>query len=126
MVIVESKDIKFTPLEWEILQHRLDVPCAIADALFETYDEKTDSIIDDPRWTWDNVHDRAETLTQENIDLDNELDMAILYDAIDGSTYFCNMKEALDFGEISKGKYMSYHKAANSIENKTGVRLSRG
>ena len=100
----------FTKSEWRILEHRLEVPDAIADA-----------ISDSDEYDYEEVFSRAEKLLRGSIKNFNSLDLAILRDCCEGSTFFCNAEDAVALGEISKGDLLASYRAAISLENKVGA-----
>ena len=104
----------FSPIEWEIIDHRLTADC-IAEVLGEeapnpeTYHpEDVEAIIGYLlARDWITAYDINETLTQD-----------VLRDAIEGSTWFGSMEDAVAFGEITPQKAGAYSKAADRIEAK--------
>ena len=115
------KKIKFTPLEWEIIEHRLDAPCAIADALLYTCDEN-DNVVE---WfDWNKTNDRASEITKDSFKWDDEHDREIILDCISGSTYCSELESQLKKGYITKGRYSVLKRAINSLYKKTGVLIS--
>lgn len=46
----------------------------------------------------------------------NRAEREVFKDAMDGSTYFCGEGDAIVLKELSRGKSMAMHKAANSLE----------
>lgn len=106
----------FTPTEWEILKHRLDVPDAIADTL--TDDARF------PEYSWGEIRERAESIAEHpnEIELDqlSALGLAILQDCCDGSTFFADIDDAIERGEVSRGWATARYRAAVSL----GIKLS--
>jgi len=112
----------FTPTEWEIIEHRLACPDAIAQALTDGDDECPATLTE---YTEDFVEKWATALwnNPQHIDLNDDLDRAIIIDCLEGSTFFCDMTDAVALGEISKGKYLAYCKASRSLEKRFKVEI---
>jgi hypothetical protein len=105
--------LKFTPIESEILRHRLQMSDSMYEVMLDSIDEVP--------WTLDQVDERAAKLCQTEgieFDLSNDLDRWMLEDCVDGSTFVANIAESRSFGEISKGMALAYFKAAKTIEKK--------
>jgi len=106
--------MKFTKLELEIINHRLEVPDAITDNLHDEHGDGTN---------WDlalDVVNRAvDRFNADGWDNLSEDFTYVLRNAIEGSTFFAGMDDAVASGEMSKGKALAYYKAAKSIERKT-------
>ena len=107
--------MKFTKLELEIINDRLEVPDAIADNLHDEHGDGTN---------WDlalDVVNRA--VDRFNADGWDHLSgdfTYVLRNAIEGSTFFAELDDSVACGEISRGKALAYYRAAKSIERKTG------
>lgn len=86
--------IKFTPAEWRVIEDRLAVADAIADALTD-FAEGEEPAVPNSR---DEVIDAVHTMLGPEVVLENELDVAVLQDAIDGSTAPYKAREAVDWG----------------------------
>lgn len=88
--------IKFTPTEWSLIADRLQVPCAIAECL--TGDDET--------LDHDAVHDSAYkmALNGPEITVNTEIDLAVLVDAVEGSTMPYKLKDAVQYGCESEAK----------------------
>ena len=109
--------MKITKTEAAILIHRLDC----SDGLLEVYNDSYDQEL-----TWDEMNEVCEKLIEEckagNIQEPIEgLRKFALEDAVEGSTFFGNMEHAVADGELSKGKFLAYRKAAISLSDKFGV-----
>ena len=106
--------VKFTNSEWEIINHRLEAPDAIAECFIDS---------DWNNYSHDLVADRAGILSrggQHEINWNSKLDMDILEDCCLGCVMFSDMQDAVLIGEVKKGWAMNAYKAAKSIERKTG------
>jgi len=116
--------MKFTPREWEIIKHRLEASGAIADALTDyTPGEKPAVFV-----SWQDVQDRADKLCIRNpvyFDILDTIDQKIICDACDGSTFFSDIDDAVENGELSRGDALAFHRAANSLEKKLKVQIPR-
>lgn len=106
-------ELKLTPNEWAIVDHRLSLPDALADCLSDGEEAK---------YQWQQVCDAA-----NNMRRDGKLVMVlevpsveadILQDCVDGSTYFASAEDAVACGQISRGKLMADQKSAYSLHAK--------
>ena len=116
--------MNLTTNEWEIIDHRLGAPDCIADALTDG-DEIDPPIL---KSSHQEVIDRAWHLSgygQASIDFESKLDREIIIDCLDGCTFFADIDDAVASGELSKGKCLAYHKAANSLEKKFNQSIPR-
>jgi len=112
--------MKVTKKEAEIIVHRLEC----IDGLVEVYNDSYDEEID-----WHTMDDVCKNLIaeceygfiQEPIE---GLRRFALEDAAEGCTFFGNMEDAVALKEISKGDFLSYRKAANSLGAKIGVEVT--
>lgn len=105
--------MEFSKTEWEIIDHRLSVPDAIADALEEQFD-------------WQLIEDRARDIHekgQTEIDWSSEIDVEVVKESLEGSTFFADIEEEKISGKLNKGQIMSYYKAAYSLEEKLNVEV---
>lgn len=101
----------FTKPEWDIIEHRLQVPDAIADSLSEIYN-------------YNIVFNRACKIQESKIfDLKNSLDYEIIRECCEGSTFFADIEESKIEGSLTKGQIMSYYKAAYKLEEKLGLKV---
>jgi hypothetical protein len=117
--------MKFTPNEWEIISHRLGVPCAIAEALVGCFEEDPEEY--ERVYEKDEIQNRAWELEANKgkpLDMNSELDRLILEDCCGGSTFFSDSDDALARGEITQGKLNAYKRAANSLSKKVGVQVT--
>lgn len=114
------KTIRLTPTEIEILQHRLEVPETIADALEEEHDRETvERCAESLRYYLKNC--REIVLGQDAVA------DAILADCCNGSTFFGSSEDAVALGEITRGKLLNWQRAAASLEKKfesAGINVS--
>jgi len=116
----EFKEVKelmqFTKTEWEILEHRLDCPECLGEALEFSmeWDKETIQYVS---WM---MRERG----RKNIPVDKER-KEILVDCCEGSTFFAGMEEAVMDGTINKGKELAYIRAANSLEEKLNCNVAR-
>lgn len=74
--------INFTPAEWRVIEHRLAVPDAIADALTDA-EEGEEPVLPVHR---DEVADAARDMIGPDVTLVDDIDLEVLRDAIEGST----------------------------------------
>ncbi len=121
--------IQLTDNEWEIVEHRLAVSDAIADAL--TSDLDTNMREDERELIFEQVQDEVESL-RKTIELTKTIDTdaltrnqrEALADCMDGSTFFAEMDEAVarfqHYGEgtMSRGRALALRKAGHSLERK--------
>lgn len=113
--------MKLTDLEREILQHRLDVPDCIHDAYFDLAedDEPPEFTEDDLQAAIDSIYAGLPMIPDDP----TEVEKAVLWDCMDGSTFMQAVDaeyEERDFSEtpMNFGKWRAYHKAADSLEKK--------
>lgn len=88
--------IKFTPSEWSLIEDRLQVPDAIAECLTE----------DDKTLDHDAVYDAAYAMSHmgPEITVNNEIELAVLIDAVEGSTMPAKLKDAVMYGDDAEAK----------------------
>ncbi len=120
---MKNNKYRFTPTEWEIIEHRLEA----GDGLFEAVCEYAED--QDLRVSRDTVWDTCQDLLSRGPELEikSKLEHALLQAAIEGGGFMV-IAEEVNAGpgnkphqsEISHGKYIAYCRAANSIERKTG------
>lgn len=82
--------IRFTPKEWEIIAHRLGVADAIADALTDHCEGDEPEVPNPP----EEVEAAAREMLADGPGLliGTRLQLAVLLDACDGSTFFGNFE----------------------------------
>lgn len=104
--------MNLNPTEKELLQHRLDVPDALADALEEEFSHPY-------------VEECARVLAKAlrtSADLDfsklSACQLALLKDCIEGSTFFADAEDAVAAGTTTRSQLMHWQKAAHSLERK--------
>lgn len=106
--------IRFTPAEWEIIKHRLGAGDAVVECLTD---------VDEPNFTEDELELAIRYLDNcgEAVEPPPELApavLAVLEDCLDGSTFFAGLNEGVRCGEVSRGTFAAYHKAARRLEDK--------
>ena len=112
--------MNFTRTEWEIILHRLEVGDAIIEVL-----------MDDPNtlkgcFAPEQVDSAIERLIHDGNTSGGALDLIILRECCEGSTFFANIDEGVDLGQLSKSKYYRLHKAADVLETKLNAIVPRG
>lgn len=112
--------IRFTPSEWEIIEHRLSEPDAIAEALTDHCDGEDPVVQESPQ----EVRDAACKMAIEGptVMLTTTLQRAILADACDGSTFFASMEDEED--AATTGKWLRHAKAIERKLAKFGISVS--
>lgn len=98
----------FTKTQWELILHRLEISDAVAEVL-------SDSDIGE----YETIKERAEFLIEHKpneIEELQPLDLFILRECCEGSTFFADIGDAVERGEMTKGKMMSYYRAAYKLE----------
>ena len=105
-----NKKLKFTKTEQRILDHRLGVPDAIAEAIGISYD-----------FAFEVCKGIEAKITKESSY--GTLEQTILEDCCSGCTMFADIDEAVAIGEINVGTKMSMMKAAYSLSDKVGVQV---
>jgi len=113
------KRLELTPVEFEIIHHRLTLWDALADCLADTFE-----------WDWQKVYDAVsdfEAMLRSaaksgavKIDVESlsEIEREALRDCVDGSTWFASAEDAVASGEISRGKLLAHQRLAIAIEKK--------
>lgn len=123
------KNFEFTPLEWEIIQHRLEAPDGLYEAVIEHNANPMLRAL-----SRNDVYRITQELIKEGpwVTLRTRAEYEIFKDAIEGSV-FIPLARAANAGrgntpqgsEISHSKYMHYCNAAARIEKKTGWEIPR-
>jgi uncharacterized protein YutD len=112
--------MKFTKLETELLLHRLEFVDGIVEALTDCFEDEPPA----SRFSAEVIEARVLELEKDVSLADialSELDNDILDDCCAGCTFFGNIEEAVDFGEISHQKATAYHNAAHTLSIKIGT-----
>ena len=106
-------NIKFTKSEWEILLHRLEMPDAIAECLTSNEPELFDEFLK-----------RIESISLVNHEIKvGTFEHTVIKECAEGSTYFCNILDAVAIGEITKVKQTSMNRARKSLERKLDIEV---
>jgi hypothetical protein len=115
--------IKLTDNEWEIIDHRLSLSDAVAEMLTDGLDANMRE--DERELIFEQAQDEVEALRKsteltKTIDIDalTRYQREALTDCLDGSTFFCDMDDAVFEGHLTKGKAMALRKAGRSLERK--------
>lgn len=109
--------INFTPAEWRVIEHRLAVPDAIADALTDA-EEGEEPVLPVHR---DEVADAALNMSGPDVTLVDDIDLEVLRDAIEGSTVPYATKDAIHYGAENEVRQAhSTRRNFKSIERKFG------
>jgi hypothetical protein len=115
--------IKLTDNEWEIIDHRLSLSDAVAEMLTDGLDATMRE--DERELIFEQAQDEVEALRKsteltKTIDIDalTRYQREALTDCLDGSTFFCDMDDAVFDGHLTKGKAMALRKAGHSLERK--------
>lgn len=114
-----AKELGLTPTEWDILEHRLQVSDAIAEAL-------TDHAEDcEPHSSYhpDDIEECAELLrkgswSQACEGFPEKMIHEILEDCVDGCTYFPDIDDAVAGGDITESQKMTRINAGYSLQEK--------
>lgn len=106
--------LRFTPTEREILLHRLGVSDAIADALSEDYPDNDEVmyVAEQLRLVLSGYYGNRIIDTDEA----SRLELKILVDCCNGSTFFADADDAVDAGQINRGKLLAQQRAAGTLE----------
>lgn len=109
--------LSISPIEWEIIEHRLDVPDALAGALSDTFGWDESEIEASANRFKFLPHDG---LGNRLIDVTTltEIDREVLKDCLEGSTFFADMDDEVALGNMTKGKKLAYRKAALTVSDK--------
>lgn len=108
----------FTSKEWEIIKHRLEVPDAISECLGEEGHNT--------QLVWENCD--ILLMTKGKITFEDllPLEKEIIIDCCEGSTFFCDMEDAVALGELTKSQSIYFHKSADLLEKLLKVSIPRG
>ena len=104
--------IKLTNLEWAIIEHRLSPWGCLTECLEEKFE---------PNITYETAQTLFYKLKVErviNFEELRPLQIEILKDCLDGSTYFAGDLDAVATKELSRGKFLAQRRAAKSLEKK--------
>jgi hypothetical protein len=108
--------VSFTPKQKDIILHRLEVADAVADSLVESFywlkEERYDPFT--------HIVSRVEYLAVKlegslELYLHDELDRAIVVDAIEGSTYLESIEDAVASAELSQRSAKAYARAYDDL-----------
>jgi hypothetical protein len=115
--------ITLTDNEWEIIDHRLSLSDAVAEMLTDGLDASMRE--DERELIFEQAQDEVEALRKslertKTIDIDalTRYQREALTDCLDGSTFFCDMDDAVFEGHLTKGKAMALRKAGHSLQRK--------
>ena len=107
---------KFTRIEWSLISDRLETPCCIAEALEE-------------HCSSEDIIQRCDHLLDYKpgavLSIQDEVDAAILADAIDGSNAVHTIAPAVDYGDKTRQEALVLYAAAARVEKKTGAYFPR-
>lgn len=114
--------MRISPLEWEILEHRLAVGDCIAESLTDILPDEEPLTAFSP----EEIEIRAGELWRnpDIINWKSDLDIEILENCCTSCTFFADIDEAVGYGELTKGKAAAYKRAANSLGKKLGVEVA--
>jgi len=107
--------VKITKTQYEILEHRLDIP----DCIHEVLNADIDLELEDPRVEIEPVEESANKLKalakRGTIDWSelNALDKEVLWDSIDGSTFI-----GASEGFVSSQQYYGFQRSFNNLVDK--------
>lgn len=103
--------LNLTPLEREILDHRLAVPDAIADGLAGEYPDDAVGAVCGLLAAGDYAG---------AVEVSRTVTYAVLRDAVDGSTYAATVADAVDNHEATPQRYAAVCRAGRSLAEKVG------
>jgi len=127
----KGQTMNLTKTELEIICHRLAVTDAITEVVAEEYPSITpETIMAEVKkiMLWFRG-ERSVRLDWSNL---TDLQQFILLDCAEGSTFFASLEDAHIAGDISSSRLSTYHRAADSLEEKLTnviqrhVRIPRG
>lgn len=115
--------MKFTLTEWEIIEHRLGCPDAIAECLTDHCEGEQPA----SNYSYDEIEASATFLLNLGRNICNvaTLDLEILKECCEGSTFFCDIDEGVLAGNLTKDKMYRLMYAADVLENKLNVSIPR-
>ncbi len=108
----KSTLMKLTPIQKDILLHRLDSGC-IAEVLVES-DYMTDLYSAEAAVDSVTVKVKSGVLDLESMP---QTECWVLEDCLDGSTYFADEDYAIERNQTTKSKSRTAHKAADALED---------
>ena len=100
--------IEFTQAEWKLIDHRLEVDECIAEVLEQFHNDDVLHICDLLR----------RRMTRDAFDFSESITIAVIDDAICGSTFFGSLDLAVDCGEVTPQQAAAYQRTADRIERK--------
>lgn len=103
--------LSLTALEREILNHRLDAVDCIVEVIRDTNDYHEEDIAAVVGWLRDGEYAEA-------MDRLPEIAKLVLYDAVDGSTYYACSESACQDREITRAKLIAVQRAGHSLAAK--------
>lgn len=107
--VMNAVVLKLTPLEREILNHRLEVPDAIADALMDN---------DDYSLNEEDIENAINKLYRGG-DAETDIEKLVLWDCVDGSTYGARSDE------ITHQKQAAIDRAGDSLARKVSAVIGK-
>lgn len=109
---MEKGKLKFSEREAEIIQHRLDVSDCIIECLLKSHGDKfnEDQLIE--------AVDKLEKSLNSEVDVSDEAVAAVLWDCLDGSTYFASFKYEVEEELITESEAKAKKRTANFLEKK--------
>lgn len=106
--------IELTETQWQMIEHRLTLSDCLADCLHDTFG-----------WRWSDVEAVANNLykslkASRTIDTDalNPVEIEVIRDCVDGSTWFCDSEDAVATRQMTRGRLLGWHKSAAALEKK--------
>lgn len=116
--------IKFTPAEWRVIEDRLAVADAIADSLTDYPEGEEELAVNASR---EEIVSAVHGILGPEVALENELELAILRDAIEGSTMPAKALDAIDYScdpeqeAWGRGVRRACREVEHKFEQATGI-----
>ena len=114
---------KFTPNEWEIIVHRLQMPDAIIESLTDHAPGEDPATYYGPIAIEDAIYMLdLNGFTRKTF---SEIELIVLRECCEGSTYFAGIDDAVALGEMTQGQATAYQRAANRLQMRFNVVIPR-
>ncbi len=110
--MLPSETVRFSALEWEIIEHRLCMSDCLHDAL-----------VDDGQYTVAQIDAACAAINPQDTDLSNPVVRAVLVDCCDSSTFFSGLQDAVATGEVSPRRAAALRRARAGLMRKLGVSI---
>jgi len=110
----------FTKTEWELITHRL----LLKDAIIDVFEANVYNGLKEYDYDAETIEAKIVELEKQDgndVDMNDTLTKLLIEDSCEGSTFFCDIEDAVYYGDITHGQKLAYYRARNSVEKKLGV-----